>query len=95
MPGCRAIAGAAGGGGGPLVLELVLVVSGCAAFGGKPKFLAIAAFGGGNPGGLKLGKEKAGRDVCCLMICPEEGPADRSSVGSGAGINGVGTVGGA
>ena len=65
MPGCRAIAGVAGGGGGPLLLELVLVVSGCAAFGGKPKFFAIAAFGGGNPGGPKLGNGKAGFDVCC------------------------------
>ena len=50
-PACRAIAGAAGGGGGPLLLELELVVRGCAAFGGLPKFFAIAAFGGGNPGG--------------------------------------------
>ena len=65
------------------MLELVLVVSGCAAFGGKPKFLAIAAFGGGNPGAPKLGKGKAGRGVCCC------------GVDSGAGINGVGTVGGA
>ena len=83
MPGCRAIAGVAGGGGGPLLLELVLVVSGCAAFGGKPKFFATAAFARGIAGGLKLGKGKAGRDVCCCC-----------GAGSGAGIKGVGTVGG-
>ena len=40
------------------MLELVLVVSGCAAFGGRPKFSAIAAFGEGNPGVPSSAKEK-------------------------------------